>query len=260
MEISDTFFELKVFDWIEDLKWDIEKAPVRVLLYGGSGSGKTHLLKFLMIKQFIDGPLFKFGRLYSSTHEVSSDYDYLPDSCKRTKFDINQLMSYINNMRKTIKKNRTINSEFKTPPNFIIFDDMLGLVGQYKDDFRNFIATCRHTNTSIFFTAQQHSGAGTTLKSNLTHAFIFITNNETELDGVGTMIGLKAKSLLKVFRRKCKEKYQCLLYINHVDLLNDYNENGQSSPRYYRSFKAPADLPDDVVIIPNSFNEKGSTL
>lgn len=207
--------------------------PTVVLMIGKSRSGKTHLLKWILYNEFMVTQRFKFGKIYCKTL-FTKTYDFLPDHAKCEKFDMDEMMTYVQNMRDHIDK-----TSEEIPGNFIIFDDMLGEIGQYQKEFMNFIATCRHTNTTVFMLVQQlGKGAGTVVKEQTGAAFMFKSGTEITLkafyDYFGSIIP-SYQAFKDKFRRATSEKFSAMLYLGGA-------ERDDEQKNFY-SVKAPEKLP-----------------
>lgn len=247
----------------EDLLLDPRKAPVRVLLLGSSGSGKSYLLKYLMLYLYdlsMDGkdrkPMFDYGILYCPTAGLSRDYDYIPAKAKVRSFSIQKLSNYHEHLKKKCEDERAKNPDYKPPPNFIIFDDLLGALGKDTNVFKNFVVTARHTNTSLFFTAQLLSqGSSTVLREQITHFFSFYTNQMSNVKNIYENFGGYFSSLQKFrahFKNVCvgpELKYACMVYINNNQLEVEFDE--ETNRNNYMRIVAPSSLSPVKSILPN---------
>jgi hypothetical protein len=116
------------------------------VLVGKSGRGKSHMIKYLVfngVKHFD----WNFGLCFVRT-KFNHDYDYLPDKKVIEGYSQDILMQYIDNLKGIKREGKEIR------PNFVIFDDLIGVLKSATPEFNNFISTFRHTNTNVMISVQ----------------------------------------------------------------------------------------------------------
>lgn len=130
----------------------IFEKPILVLLIGSSKSGKSYLTKSLLLDLTQKRKLFKFGVVFSAT-SFNGDYDYIDKPYVFNSFDEEEHANYV-------KKLQEMKEELQEnmPANFIVYDDLLGLLQKTKN-IENWFSTFRHTNTYIFLTSQYLANA-----------------------------------------------------------------------------------------------------
>ena len=214
---------------------NLPRKPQIMCFIGKPESGKSHLIKS-MLYDYAKHKYFKFGVTFVRT-KFNHDYDYLPDRYVSEDFDIDKLKKHINKLRDWRKKNNK-----KVPPNFVIFDDLLGQIDWYDQWMTNWVASFRHTSTSIFITAQylQSKGGISTVRvlrecTNL--AFIFNTKFKNSLKGLFEAYGQlfdNYDDFVRHFQKITRQKHHCLIYKADEEDIS-YN---------YLDFIAPKDIPE----------------
>lgn len=133
---------------------------------GAAGSGKSYLLQYL-IQEIAHHGIFKFGWCFTRTN-FSNAYAYMGQNIT-VGYSESILKSYLGvlaNMRK--------NLNMDMPPNFIIFDDLIGslISSQNSQTFMRLITTFRHYNCSVFIAAQYARGLiNPTLREQIRYVF-----------------------------------------------------------------------------------------
>ena len=202
-----------------------DKVPACLLFVGKPKRGKSNAVKYFLLKNLLEGK-FKFGIVFTRT-KYSKEYDYLPEKYVYTGFQQDILEKYLSGMEKMLEEDKDI------PPNFVVFDDLLGLLSKTNPTLLNFFACHRHTNTSVFLCTQHlKSGASTTLREITTHAFLFNTKTKNTLEALFECFGQlfdNFDEFKNYFFDLTAEQYVCMLYSQDVD---DIDEN-------YVAFQAP---------------------
>jgi hypothetical protein len=109
----------------------------------------------------------------------TGDYDYLKSTCidMHGDYDEGRLQNHIESLRTNKLKHGSV------APNFVLLDDLMGLMKHYSPFLQSFITTFRHTNTTIIITAQSLSrGTSTTLRECVDFAFMFNTINQSQIN------------------------------------------------------------------------------
>ena len=119
---------------------------------GKSERGKTHFLKWL-VKDQMKRKLnpFMFGIAMVRT-KFKKSYDFLPEGQVFQGYDEEILQKYVSNLERIYEELGSV------PPNFIIMDDLVGILANHTPWFVNFIGTFRHLNISIFIAVQYLTG------------------------------------------------------------------------------------------------------
>ena len=192
------------------------KKPGIYVYLGKPASGKSFAVKNMIYDMAKCGYLKHV--LCICRTKYNHDYGYLPDRAVWENYDEERLGAYLKRLQE-----RT--AAGKCPPNAIIFDDLLGTIPMYSAFFMNLIACHRHTNTSLFFTAQSlKRGLGTVLRECTNYAFMFRNINHDSLEAMWHNFGGLFKTcdefkalLLDV----TKEKHVCLLFVNNQNSIGE---------------------------------------
>ena len=192
--------------------------PSCILLVGKPRRGKTNAIRFLLIKHSLDkfkgSAGFEFGLVFTRT-KFNHDYDFLPDDYVIEGYDEEVLMKYLEGLEQEIAKGN------KVPPNFIVFDDLIGLLSKNNPFLTNFLGTHRHTNTHIFL-ATQHlkTGASTTLREVCDKSIIFNskTFNTTQslFENFGGLFS-NVSEFRKCLQEITQEPFTAMLYLLDED-------------------------------------------
>ena len=158
------------------IKLNIKNHPYRILIIGGSGSGKTNALLNLIEKQPDIDKIYLYAK---DTNEAK--YYYLLKI--REKVDIDHHNEYSNDMH-DVHKNINYYNPDKENKILIVFDDMItDMVNNKK---LNSVATelfvrGRKLNIFLVFSAQSYFKFPKDVRLNTTHFFIAKIPNRSEL-------------------------------------------------------------------------------
>lgn len=222
----------------------VDEEPKIFVLVGSCNSGKSYMLKYMMLK-FAQKKHFKFGLTFTST-KFTGGYNFLPDHSV-LEFSMDYLETHIKSLRdKTEIGKKKYGDKWKLPHNFVIIDDCLGLVGGSSKDgqvgfFPCFCSTHRHTRTTIFILSQVLTAArsvSTVIRSNVSYAMMWPTAMENDLVGLHQSFGtmLKYAEFKKMLDECRKRQYSCLVFIN--------DPRFTTVEQAYRRIAAPASFPD----------------
>ena len=207
-----------------NLKWPyIPDHPYRILIVGGSGSGKTNALLNLINNQLDINKIYLYAK-----DPYEAKYQYLIN--KREKLGLDHyddpkaFMEYSNNMQDVYK-----NIEDYNPNNnrkvLIVFDDMIA--DMIKNKKINPIVTelfirGRKLNISIAFITQSYFKAPKDVRLNSTRFFIMKIPSKRELHQIALnhSSGIDFKNLMKIYKKFTAEPYSFL--VNDTTLPSDY--------------------------------------
>ena len=205
--------------------------PLFIISVGKSMKGKSFLTRYLLTEKFMTGK-FKFGIVFTKT-KFNSDYAFLPDKAVKQGYNEEVLKKYINNLAKLREKKQGV------PPNFIIFDDLVGVLNNQTNWFVNFVSTVRHFNTTIIICVQYLCGRNAIspiMREQTTHAIMFQSRTRRTLENLYESYGGLFPSydeFKAYFFAATREKYSAMLYLESTDELH---EN-------YITIQAPAEYP-----------------
>lgn len=205
------------------------KEPCFIVLIGKPKSGKTYAVKSLMA-QFQKHQPFTFGIVWTGT-KFNNAYDFLPDNRVMETYSEDSLLGYIDVLKKKQKASGKPNK-----PNFLILDDLMGIVKWNDTRIVNWTGNFRHTNTTVFVTAQRLAqGTSTCLRDFTDIAIMFnattLSAQEHLFDAYGQSMPGKTKGeqlhlfqdVLKSITR-CEDeddKHQALAFVNEKNYASD---------------------------------------
>ena len=199
-------------------------SPAVVLFVGACKKGKTNALKFTLLKHSLDNfygsAKFEFGLVFSRS-KFTGEYDFIENQdYVHENYDEEVLMKYVDGLKNIVESGK------EAPPNFVVFDDMIGLLNMKQNTFfTNFISTHRKTNTCVFL-ATQHlkTGSSTTLREITTHAIVFSSKQLNTIQSLFENFGQLFSNIGEFkdnFFDITKEKYTAMLYLQDADNIND---------------------------------------
>ena len=204
-------------------KWPyIPDHPYRILIIGGSGSGKTNPLLNLINNQPDIDKIYLYVK-----DPYEKKYQYLIN--KREKVELNHFnhpkafMEYSNDMQ-DIYKNIEDYNPIKKRKVLIIFDDMIA--DMINNNKLNPIVTelfirGRKLNISIVFITQSHFKVPKDVRLNSTHFFIVRFPNKRELQQIALnpSSDIDFKDFMNTYKKSTKEPYSFL--VNDTTLPSD---------------------------------------
>ena len=167
-------------------KWSyIPDHPYRILIIGGSGSGKTNTL-FNVIDEQKD-----IDKNYLYAKDLSeSKYEYLTKNCEKAG------INHLNDLKAFIECSNRVNEVYENIDNYnpsrkrkilIVFDDMIADVMTNKKSqsiIKELFIRGRKANISFVFITQSYFSVPKEVRLNLTHYLIMKINNRKELQNI----------------------------------------------------------------------------
>ena len=203
---------------------------------GKSERGKTHFLKWLVKDQMRRSvnPL-KFGMVMVRTTYKNS-YRFVPQEHIFQGYDEEILQQYVSNLEGMYEENGSV------PPNFIIMDDLVGILNNQTSWFTNFIGTYRHLNINLFIAVQFLTGrrAISPIMREQTNFCIMFNSKTTRTiqnlyDNFGQLFESKRKFQEYLFANTEPSSvgpYACIVY----------NESEDDKDKNYTPMRAPAKI------------------
>ena len=152
--------------------------PYRILIIGGSGSGKTNTLLNLINKQK------DIDKIYLYAKDLSEPmYEYL------IKYRENDGIKYLNDSKSFIECSNTMNYVYGNIDNYnlnrrtkilIVFDDIIAGImtnKKFQSIIKELFIRCRKLNISLVFITQSYFSVPKDVRLNSTHYLIMKTNN-----------------------------------------------------------------------------------
>ena len=195
-------------------KWPfIPDHPYRILIIGGSGSGKTNALlnlikeqddidKIYLYAKDLSEPKYEF--LIKKREDVGIKYCNDPNAfieCSNRMDDIYQNINDYNPSRK-----RKI---------LIVFDDMIADImtnKKFQAIIKELFIRCRKLNISLVFITQSCFSVPKDVRLNSTHYLIMKLNNTKELQNIATnhSADIDYKDFVKIYRECTRRLYSFL--------------------------------------------------
>ena len=159
----------------------------RILIIGGSGSGKTNALLNL-IKEQDD-----IDKIYLYAKDLSEPkYEYLIKNRE------NAGIKHVNDGNAFIEYSNTMDDVYKNIDDYnpnrrrkilIVFDDMIADImtnKKFQAIIKELFIRCRKINISLVFITQSYFSVPKNVRLNSTHYFIMKINNKRELQNIAT--------------------------------------------------------------------------
>ena len=195
-------------------KWPyIPDHPYRILIIGGSGSGKTNTsLNLINEQRDID-------KIYLHAKDLSEPKDeYLIKNRE------NVGIKHINNSKAFIECSNAMDDVYRNIDNYnprrrrkilIIFDDMIADImtnKKFQSIIEDLCIRCRKLNTSLVFITQSHFSVPKDVRLNSTHYLIMRINNKKELQNIAIKHSAETdyKDFMKIYRECTREPYNFL--------------------------------------------------
>ena len=185
--------------------------PYRILIIGGSGSGKTNTLLNLINEQK------DTDKIYLSAKDLSEPkYEFLIKNRENTriKHDSKAFIECSNTMNDVYENIDDYNPTRKRKV-LIIFDDMIGDImtnKKFQSIIKELLIRCRKLNISLVFITQPYFSVPKDVRLNSTHYFIMKINNRKELQNIAInqSADIDYKDFMKLYRKCTKEPFNFL--------------------------------------------------
>ena len=187
--------------------------PYRILIIGGSGSGKTNTLLNLINEQRDIDKIYLYAKDLSESkykhlinNRENAGIKHLKDSkafidCSNTMDDVYENIDDYNLNRK-----RKV---------LIVFDDMIADImanKKFQLKIKELFIRCRKINISLVFITQSYFSVPKDVRLNSTHYLIMKINNKRELQNIAInhSADIDYKDFIKIYRECTKEPYNFL--------------------------------------------------
>ena len=185
----------------------------RILIIGGSGSGKANTLLNLINEQRDIDKIYLYAKDLSK-----SKYGHLINNRE------NAEIKHLNDLKASIECLKTMddvyeNIDHSNPKRkrkiLIVFDDMIADIRQnkkFQSIIKELFIRCRKTNISLAFITQSYFSVPKDVRLNSTYYFIVKINNKRELQNIAInhSTDIDYKDFIKIYRECTKEPYNSL--------------------------------------------------
>ena len=191
-------------------KWPyIPDHPYRILIIGGSGSGKTNALINLINEQNDIDKIYLYARDLSEPK-----YEYLIK--KREDAGI----KHLNNPNAFIECSNTMDDVYENINDYnpirkrkkiIVFDDMITDIMTFKKFqaiIKELFIRCRKLNISLVFITQFYFSVSNDIRLNSIHYLIMKINNKRELQNIVINHSADIDDFMKIYRECTKTKFE----------------------------------------------------
>ena len=191
-------------------KWPyIPDHPYRILIIGGSGSGKTNALLNLINEQNDIDKIYLYARdLNKPKYKIlikkrkDAGIKHLNDpnafiECSNTMDDVYENINDYNPIRKRKK--------------IIVFDDMITDIMTFKKFqaiIKELFIRCRKLNISLVFITQFYFSVSNDIRLNSIHYLIMKINNKRELQNIVINHSADIDDFMKIYRECTKTKFE----------------------------------------------------
>ena len=187
--------------------------PYRILIIGGSGSGKTNTLLNLINEQRDMDKIYLYAKDLGE-----SKYEHLIKNRK------NAGVKHLNDAKVFIDCSNTMNDVYENIDLYnpsrqrkvlIVVDDMVADImtnKKFQSIIKELFIRCRKINISLVFITQSYFSVSKDARLNSTHYFIMKINNKRELQNISINHSADNdyKDFIKIYRECTKEPYNFL--------------------------------------------------
>ena len=192
-------------------KWPyIPDHPYRILIIGGSGSGKTSTLLDLINKQ-VD-----LDKIYLYAKDLNEPkYEYLIKNHKNTGIKhLNDPNAFIecSNTMDDVYENINDYNPIRKRKKLIVFDDMIADImtnKRFQAIIKELFIRCRKLNISLVFITQSYFSVPKDVRLNSTHYLIMKTNKKREVQNIAVnhSADIDCNGFMKIYQECSKEPF-----------------------------------------------------
>lgn len=210
--------------------------PSLNIIIASQGSGKSHLIKYLMYKLRKN---FDYGLVFSNTFFDDDPFPYIEDKTLIHPEYNEEVLENLMKIQAKVGKRKSA---------YVIFDDCIDDPEEFKSPVLKKLSTqLRHYNITIIFTTQYCNALPPRMRSNAMNIFMFHTDNKNSLEALYNSFGQAFESyneFKKYIMDKTSVKYN---FIYYNKMLND-----NSLENNYKVYRCPAKIPSFKI----KFNNK----
>src|SRR5579884_407207 len=199
------------------------KIPSVHLMVAAPGSGKSHLIKYLIYTLAHSRQVDYFVVFCGTT--FNEGYDFLPKNYVYSSYDEETLAYYL---QQQINNRKTIG---------IVFDDCVGFEQSLRNSpvLNKLITEHRHYRALVFIATQYLYKLPPVIRESCAYYWIFTQRTKRSIEALYETVGANSHDSLNDFKHFLEHytpKYTCL-----------FVDRYQDKDRMYESFRAPAHIP-----------------
>lgn len=202
---------------------DPSKEPLMIGFYGSSKSGKTHLLRHILIN-WLKQRKFQFGIVFTPFPDAEA-WDFMPRDKVHQGMNEEILTNYL----------RLLSRMSPPPKNFIVIDDLADSFNQKSPTFSTLVNAYRHYGITLLFTSQYPYGFKPSAREQCDFAFIWQQTTERAIKAMYGTYGMhfdNIKHFMQCLDHVTNTKYQCLVRVK-----------GAPVSGAYMAYIAPSEIP-----------------
>jgi hypothetical protein len=165
------------------------KPPYLLIINGKQGSGKSHLITYIMRENYLSSNKFDYEIVFSNTSWEDGSWEYLPENFVYEEFNESALTNIMKLQKENHKKG------IKTSA-FVIFDDCLDDTNQFASaSIKKLSTQLRHYNITMIILTQYPHLVPPRLRANSIYSVFFdIGSGVRELEALYNAYGQRFKN------------------------------------------------------------------
>lgn len=186
--------------------------PRLITIIGKCGSGKSVCAKQIL-KTCCGKGIFSFGRVYTATKALCDDWTtVIPEKHVFENFSDDHLKAYVEKLKEWKIRNKK-----PIPHNFLILDDLLGIINVHSRYMKWFLSCHRHTSTTVVIISQYLiANISTQLRTLCDYAVIFGNRFRRDRKNISDFAGQLCDSEDEFLRlMDSLKKHEAILYNSH---------------------------------------------
>lgn len=207
---------------IQNTKAELLRFPFRMLVAGASGSGKSNMVKNLLLKYIEFDKIYIYSKHLDDKMyiDLKHIYDKINKKIRKKLKDENFSMYEMTDDFDTLITNEQLDGDIR---NLIVIDDFM-IEGNKSDTLKDLFISCRHKNTSIIYIVQAfHKVDKDVIRKNCNYFALFRVSQKKEIGELAKNLAydLAFDDFVKAFTEITSRKYGFMV-IDRTEESNDY--------------------------------------
>ena len=199
--------------------------------------GKSNAIKYQILNNTVGPDIaqenrYQFGIVITGS-KFNNDYKYIPQDYV---YEWDDHEDVLENYLETLQNFKEDTG--KIPKNFVVYDDVVGLMSKFDGQLNNFFSVHRHYNCDIYIAVQHlNTGSSTLLREITTKAYMFSASGFNTIKSLFESFGQSFENVSEfkeMFLEMTQEPFVALVY--------------DSDTESFFNFKAPDMSEIDVVL------------